>query len=127
VTAALLPRRDGGNAVFAAVSNPERRQILDMLKSGEKPAGELVAAFPGLPQPAISRHLRVLREAGLVSVSHRAQQRIYSLEPGRLRELDSWVSLYRVFWSGRLDALEEHLDLKYDGRTEGGRKGHGLS
>ena len=97
------------NAVFAAVSNPTRRQILDLLKLRERPAGELVAAFPALPQPAISRHLRVLREAGLVSVSPRAQQRIYALQPTKLRELDAWVSIYREFWSGRLGSLEAHL------------------
>ncbi len=103
------------NAVFAAVSNPDRRKILDLLKKGGRPAGELVAAFPWLPQPAISRHLRVLREAGLVVVSPRAQQRIYSLEPKRLRELDAWVSTYRDFWSERLDSLERHL-----GRVDAG-------
>ena len=64
------------DAVFAALSNPERRKILDLLRAGERPAGDLVAAFPTLPQPAISRHLRVLREAGLVSVLPRAQQRV---------------------------------------------------
>jgi len=98
------------NSVFAAVSNPNRRRILDLLKAGERPAGELVAAFPKLPQPAVSRQLRILREAGLVTVSQRAQQRIYSLEPTKLREVDAWVSLYREFWSGRLDSLEAHLD-----------------
>jgi DNA-binding transcriptional ArsR family regulator len=98
------------NAVFAAVSNPDRRIILDLLKKGGRPAGELVAAFPKLPQPAISRHLRILREAGLVVVSPRAQQRIYSLEPKRLQELDAWVSTYRDFWSERLDSLERHFD-----------------
>jgi len=102
------------NAVFAAVSNPSRRRILDLLKAGERPAGELVAAFPALPQPAISRHLRILREAGLVSVSPRAQQRIYSLQPMKLRELDAWISLYREFWSGRLDTLATHLDRAND-------------
>jgi len=96
--------------VFSALANPERRRILDLLRHGERPAGELVAAFPGLPQPAISRHLRVLREAGLVRVSPKAQQRIYSIQPNRLREVDSWVSHYRRFWSGRLQRLSEHLD-----------------
>jgi DNA-binding transcriptional ArsR family regulator len=95
--------------VFAAVSNPGRRRILDILKDGERPAGELAAALPSLPQPAISRHLRVLREAGLVSVSPRAQQRVYSLQPAKLREVDAWVSLYREFWSNRLDSLEDYL------------------
>jgi DNA-binding transcriptional ArsR family regulator len=108
---AALERDD----VFAAVSNLTRRQILDLLRAHERPAGELVAAFPTLPQPAVSRHLRILREAGLVSVSPRAQQRIYSLRPTKLRELDAWVSLYRDFWSERLDSLESHLDKSEDG------------
>jgi DNA-binding transcriptional ArsR family regulator len=98
-----------GNMVFAALSNPERRRILDLLRDGQRPAGELVSAFPDLPQPAVSRHLRILRDAGLVTVSPRAQQRLYALQPDRLREVDSWVSMYRGFWSGRLDSLSEHL------------------
>jgi len=100
------------NAVFAAVSNPTRRRILELLKEGELRAGELVAAFPALPQPAVSRHLRILREAGLVIVYPRAQQRFYSLQPAKLREVDKWVSLYRKFWSARLDSLSEHLEKR---------------
>ena len=72
--------------------------------------GELVTALPGLPQSAISRHLRVLREAGLVSVTPLAQQRMYSLRPQKLRVVDDWISTYREFWSERLDALEMHLE-----------------
>jgi len=97
------------NTVFAAVSNPTRREILEILRKGDRPAGELVAAFPTLPQPAVSRHLRVLREAGLVAVSPRAQQRVYSLQPDKLREVDAWVSSYREFWSERLESLRTHL------------------
>ena len=98
--------------MFAALSNPDRRRILDMLRAGGKPAGELVAAFPQLPQPAVSRHLRTLREAGLVRFSPQAQRRIYSLDTARLREVDVWVSNYREFWSGRLDSLSGHLKRK---------------
>ncbi|MDA4123353.1 MAG: metalloregulator ArsR/SmtB family transcription factor [Thaumarchaeota archaeon] len=98
------------NAVFAAVSNPDRRKILDILRRGERAAGELVAAFPDAPQPAVSRQLRILRDAGLVVVSPRAQQRIYSLAPESLRELDRWVSSYRGFWSDQLNSLEGHLE-----------------
>jgi DNA-binding transcriptional ArsR family regulator len=109
-----LKRSDEGrsNAVFAAVSNPTRRKILELLKNGERQAGEVVAAFPGLPQPAVSRHLRILREAGLVAMSPQAQRRVYSLQPGKLREVDTWVSTYREFWSGRLESLKTHLDEK---------------
>lgn len=101
--------RDRTNVVFAALANPERRKLLDLLRSGERPAGELVRAFPELPQPAVSRHLRVLREAGLVIASPRHQLRMYSLEPSKLREVDSWVSAYRGFWSEELDSLASHL------------------
>ena len=100
------------NEVFTALSSPTRRKILELLRVGERPAGEIVAAFPGLPQPAVSRQLRILHEAGLVEVSPRAQRRVYSLRPDKLREVDRWVSSYRVFWSGRLESLKSHLDEK---------------
>jgi len=100
------------DAVLAAVSNPTRRRILELLREGDRQAGELVAEFPGLPQPSVSRHLRVLRAAGLVAVSPQAQRRVYSLRPDRLREADRWISSYREFWSGRLESLTKHLDEK---------------
>jgi DNA-binding transcriptional ArsR family regulator len=98
--------------VFSAVAQPTRREMLVLLAKGERSAGELAEAFPELTQPAVSRHLRVLREAHLVEVRPKAQQRIYALRPERLRELDRWVSIYRPFWSDRLDSLESHLDKK---------------
>ena len=104
------------NLVFAALANPDRRMILDHLRDGERPAGDQVAAFPGLPQPAVSRHLRTLREAGLVTVSPKAQRRMYSLEPSKLKEVDAWVSRYRDFWSGKFDALSSHLKDEGGGR-----------
>ena len=100
------------NAVFAAVSNPTRRMILELLRNGERQAGELGESFPAMPQPAISRHLRVLREAGLVAVSPQGQRRVYTLKPDKLREVDAWISKYREFWSGRLESLEKHLGEK---------------
>ena len=109
-----MTEKPRNNAVFAAVSNRTRRDILDLLKSEDRHAGQLVAAFPKLPQPAISRHLKILREAGLVAVSRQAQKRVYSLQPKKLREVDNWVSLYREFWSGRLESLKAHLDSKRD-------------
>lgn len=105
--------------IFSAIADPSRRQILDLLADGERPAGDLVKAFPRLTQPGVSRHLRVLREAGLVAVHPRAQQRIYVLRPGPMRELDEWISRYRRFWPEKLDALAKHLD-----RTRGGGKDH---
>lgn len=107
--------------VFSAIAEPSRRQMLDLLSRGECPAGDLVKAFPRLTQPAVSRHLRVLREVGLVEVRPRAQQRIYVLRPEHLQELDQWISRYRRFWPQRLDALAKHLDRT---RPEGkSRKG----
>ncbi|MEM2139869.1 MAG: metalloregulator ArsR/SmtB family transcription factor [Nitrososphaera sp.] len=97
---------------FTAVADPTRRAMLDLLVKGERPAGDLVAAFPAISQPAVSKHLRVLRNAGLVSVRVHAQQRIYSLQPKALTELDAWIAKYKVFWSERLDALERHLSKK---------------
>ena len=94
--------------VFDAVSNRTRRRVLELLRARDRGAGELAAAFPTLPQPAVSRHLRVLREAGLVHVAPRGARRIYSLRPERLKEIDAWVSTYREFWSSRLDQLEAH-------------------
>ena len=96
--------------MFVAVAEPTRRAILDMLADGERPAGDLVAAFPSLTQPAVSRHLRVLLEAGLVNVRPDAQRRIYTLQPARLAEMDVWMTRYRKFWSERLIALGQHLD-----------------
>lgn len=117
----MSPRsKEQSNVVFAALSNPHRRKILDLLRDGERPAGDLVSAFPGLPQPAVSRHLRTLRDAGLVAVHPRAQQRVYSLQASKLREVDTWVSQYREFWSERLDSLSTHLGGA--SRGEGGRR-----
>lgn len=79
----------------------------------ERPVGELVDALR-MSQPAVSRHLRVLREAGLVEAQVAAQRRIYRLRPESLRELDAWLEPYRLLWSGRLDALEQHLDEMED-------------
>ncbi len=96
--------------VFSVIADHSRRQILDMLAIRERPAGDLVKAFPRLTQPAVSRHLRVLRESGLVEVRARAQQRIYVLRPDHLRDLDEWLATYRHFWPRKLDELAKHLD-----------------
>jgi DNA-binding transcriptional ArsR family regulator len=91
--------------VFEVLADPIRREILDLLAERERPAGELGAAFD-VSRPAVSRHLRVLREAGLVRWRGEAQRRIYSLSPEPLAEVDEWLSRYRRYWAGRLDALE---------------------
>ena len=95
--------------VFTIIAEPTRRAMLDMLAEGERTAGELVAAFPSLTQPAVSRHLKVLRDSRLVEVRVSAQQRVYSLRGEGLAEIDVWLERYRRFWSNRLDALEGHL------------------
>lgn len=107
--------------VFSAIADPSRRQMLDLLAAGERPAGDLVKAFPRLTQPGVSRHLRVLREAGLVEVHPRAQQRIYVLVPDQLRELDQWISGYRRFWPQKFRALSAHLD-RTRARKRGGAR-----
>jgi DNA-binding transcriptional ArsR family regulator len=96
--------------VFAAVADPTRRQVLDLLRVRERAAGELSGSFPGLSQPAMSQHLRVLREAGLVTVRPDSQRRIYSLRSEGFAELDAWLSEYREFWATRLDSLAAYLD-----------------
>jgi DNA-binding transcriptional ArsR family regulator len=102
--------------VFMAVAEPNRRALLDRLAEGERTAGELVAGLPDLTQPAVSRHLRVLRDAGLVDVRAEAQRRIYALRPGGLDALEAWLSRYRRYWNDHLDALERHLDAGLSGK-----------
>jgi|ERR671922_1979461 DNA-binding transcriptional ArsR family regulator len=96
-------------STFELVAEPMRRGILDLLRERERSVGELVEQI-GLSQPGVSKHLRALREAGLVEVRRDAQRRWYRLQPQPLAEIDSWLRPYREFWAGRLDALEEHLD-----------------
>lgn len=94
---------------FEALAEPNRRRILDLLRVGSRPAGELGEALD-LSQPGVSKHLKVLREAGLVSVTADGQRRVYHLQPARLAELDAWLAPYRHFWADRLDALVDHLE-----------------
>lgn len=95
--------------VFEAIVEPNRRKILDLLRQGERSAGELVDALD-LSQPGVSKHLKVLRQAGLVAVRAEAQRRLYRLSGERLAELDAWLAPYRLFWEGRLSALDDHLE-----------------
>ena len=96
---------------FAVLAEPTRRRILDLLRDEPRSVGDLVARL-GLSQPGTSKHLRVLREAGLVRVRPEAQRRWYELRPEPLAEVDAWLEPYRRLWAGRLDALERHLDEK---------------
>jgi DNA-binding transcriptional ArsR family regulator len=95
---------------FSALADPKRRAMLDLLVRRERSVGELVSAFPDISQPAVSKHLRILKDAGLVDMRVQAQQRIYALQPKGLAELDAWIAKYKVLWSDRLDSLERHLD-----------------
>jgi DNA-binding transcriptional ArsR family regulator len=94
---------------LAALAEPTRRRIVDELRDSECSVGELVGALE-LSQPAVSKHLKVLRDGGLVSYRVAAQRRIYRIEPAPFRELDEWLAPYRALWTRHLDALERHLD-----------------
>jgi DNA-binding transcriptional ArsR family regulator len=94
---------------YAALAEPHRRQILDLLRGGERSVNDLVARL-ALSQPGVSKHLKVLREAGLVEVRPDGRRRWYGLRPQPLAEVDAWLEPYRAYWSGRLDALERHLE-----------------
>jgi len=94
---------------FAVIAEPSRRDILDLLREGERPVGDLVDSL-GLSQPSVSKHLRVLREAGLVEVRVDAQRRLYRLRPQPLVEVDEWLAPYRELWGRSLDRLGRHLE-----------------
>jgi DNA-binding transcriptional ArsR family regulator len=96
-------------ATLDVLAEPTRRRILDLLLERERPVGDLVDAL-GASQPATSKHLRVLREAGLVGVRADGPRRIYALRPEPLADLDAWLAPYRRLWTASLDALERHLD-----------------
>ena len=94
---------------FAVLAEPNRRRILDLLRERERPVGELVDVL-AVSQPAVSKHLRVMRDAGVVEARVDAQRRLYRVRPEPLREIDAWLAPYRALWTERLDALERHLD-----------------
>src|SRR5436309_2093327 len=98
-------------ATWSALADPRRREMLELLRERPRPVGELVERL-GLSQPGTSKHLRVLREAGLVRARPDGQRRVYQLDGAPLEELDAWLRPYQRYWSERLDALERHLDRK---------------
>ena len=95
--------------MFEVLVEPNRRRILDLLREDERAVGDLVAEL-GISQPGVSKHLRVLRDAGLVEVRVDAQRRMYSLQSDPLRQIDEWLAPYRASWRDRLDTLGRHLD-----------------
>ena len=96
-------------SVFEVIAEPNRRSILSLLVSSQQSVGEIERQL-GMPQPAVSKHLRVLREAGFVESTVDAQRRLYRLKPEPLQEIDAWLAPFRRFWSAHVDALERHLD-----------------
>ena len=109
--------------IYTAIAEPNRRKILDTLQTGEKPVSALVQAA-GMSQPVVSKHLRMLRDAGLVEVKPHGQQRLYSIRHQPLRELADWLAPYEKFWSARFDELEKHLDAQAaKPRTKRSKKG----
>ena len=105
---------------LAALADPTRRRIVELLSERERSAGEIAAEFR-TSRPAVSRHLRVLREQGLVRSREEGQRRVYRLEPAPLAELDEWLAGYRAYWANRLDALDTELHRRRRrSATEGG-------
>jgi DNA-binding transcriptional ArsR family regulator len=103
-------------APFAVLAEPNRRRILDLLRIAERPVGDLVSEL-AVSQPAVSKHLRVLRDAGLVEVRADAQRRLYRVRTEPLQAIDEWLEPYRRVWEARLDDLERHLDVMPDGNA----------
>ncbi|HUY94042.1 MAG TPA: metalloregulator ArsR/SmtB family transcription factor [Terracidiphilus sp.] len=122
-------------SVFEVIAEPNRRAILGLLAASEQSVGAMERQL-GMPQPTVSKHLRVLREAGFVEATVDAQRRVYRLRPEPLREVDMWLAQFRRFWSAHLDALERHLDRmeasapakrkrKTKERSQGGKRHQG--
>ena len=105
--------------VFHAVADPTRRAILDLLRVRERlTAGEIAAEFDAISRPAVSKHLRVLRQAGLVAHERRGRQRVHRLNPEPLRELDRWLTQYKRFWQSSLERLKAHVEADPEGPDE---------
>jgi DNA-binding transcriptional ArsR family regulator len=104
-------------SVFEIIAEPNRRAILSLLVLSEQSVGEIERQLR-MPQPTVSKHLRVLREAGFVESTVDAQRRLYRLKPEPLQELEAWLAQFRRFWSAHLDALERHLDRVENDRTD---------
>ena len=108
-------------SAFEVIAEPNRRAILSLLASSELSVGEIEREL-GMPQPTVSKHLRVLREAGLVEAEVDAQRRLYRLRPESLKEIDAWLAPFRRFWSRHVDALERHLERMEKASTVKGKK-----
>jgi DNA-binding transcriptional ArsR family regulator len=116
-------------SVFEIIAEPNRRAILSLLVSSQQSVGEIERQLR-MPQPTVSKHLRVLREAGFVESTVDAQRRLYRLKPGPFEELDAWLAQFRRFWSARVDALERHLDRVHQStatKSKTRKRGRGAS
>jgi DNA-binding transcriptional ArsR family regulator len=111
-------------SAFEILAEPNRRSILSLLAAAERSVGEIEREL-GMTQPTVSKHLRVLREAGLVEVEVDAQRRLYRLKPEALQEVEAWLAPFRRFWSRHVDALEKHLDRMEQTSSPKGKKKHG--
>lgn len=105
-------------ATFQALADPTRRAVLDLLRRGSQPAGQIASAFT-VSRPAISKHLRLLRRAHLVREHREGRNRVYQLNPEPLRAVDSWLEQYRVFWTDNLNSLKAFVEAEYERETEG--------
>jgi DNA-binding transcriptional ArsR family regulator len=108
-------------STFAIIAEPSRRAILSLLASSERSVGDIEERLR-LPQPSVSKHLRVLREAGFVEARVDAQRRLYRIRPEPLMELDAWLAQFRRFWSAHVDALERHLDRMHPPKRKGKKR-----
>jgi DNA-binding transcriptional ArsR family regulator len=105
-------------AAFQALADPTRRAVLDLLRKGVQPAGQIARAFP-VSRPAISKHLRLLRRAHLVEERREGRHRLYQLNPGPLKAVDSWLQQYRVFWQANLNSLKAFVEAEHARETAG--------
>jgi|SRR3954463_263089 DNA-binding transcriptional ArsR family regulator len=113
--------RRNSEATFQALADPTRRAVLDLLRRGNQPAGQIASAFP-VSRPAISKHLRLLRRAHLVSEHREGRHRVYQLTPEPLRAVDSWLEQYRMFWAASLNNLKAFVEAEHARETEAPRK-----
>ena len=114
----MSPAHDPLSTAFAALADPTRRAILERLAAGEASVGDLGAPF-SISAPAISRHVKVLEDAGLVTRRVERQRRMIALNPDRLKDASDWVDRYRAFWDGQLDRLEAFLSEEAEGKGDG--------
>ena len=118
-----LPQGAGSDAAFSALADPTRRAVLDLLRAGVRPAGEIARSFT-VSRPAISKHLRILRRAHLVEERREGRHRLYQLNPEPLKSVDSWLDHYRQFWTASLENLKTFVEAEYAKETAAATQKH---